>query len=273
MTIPSANGFGKRSINGPLAFIEALVQRAGIHTRSACPLTNRHGSVVVRDVTTVGAVIALFSNGRPSAIVRRVIAVVVNAVDGMFRGWARSHVLIEGIKGIAPTLTNLNAPAAIARVSIYCRIVAAIQHRIPRRVFRLPSIAVNQCVFVVQLQAAATAGVLRFQIIGANGHDATALTFTNPMGARANVPASRNRMTIGDNRQVVVSFANQIVEILGNWSRIVLSHFATSLAFWLGEHWTLARPVFPVSFPLLYHKHIQGEISWFPQGHVVLNFG
>lgn len=51
------------------------------------------------------AVVSLFACRSPSTVIRFVISVVVYAINGMFRGWARPHIGVE-IGERKPTLTD-----------------------------------------------------------------------------------------------------------------------------------------------------------------------
>lgn len=91
---------------------------------------------VSREIPSWARVVALFQNCCPPAIVRRVRAVVVDAVELVLRCWAWPHVGKECGEIIAPTLTHGNATSAPIWVSAVRRVVAASAHVAPRLVFR-----------------------------------------------------------------------------------------------------------------------------------------
>ena len=76
----------------PSPFIEAFANHAVINTSTPSPRRDRQRLAIKRDHPVVAFICALFQLGGPAAILGRVRAVVVNAIDRMFRGWGWSHV-------------------------------------------------------------------------------------------------------------------------------------------------------------------------------------
>lgn len=60
-------------------------------------------------------IFSLLSHRSPSTIVRLIIPVSINAVNGMFRTWPFSHIKQEITKALwaSPTFTNFDAPPSI----------------------------------------------------------------------------------------------------------------------------------------------------------------
>jgi len=71
----------------------------------------------------------------PSAVFWRVIPIVVDAVQTVLRGGARSHVCKE-IAGIHPALANLDATTAVSLIPSSVRVQASPFHCCPDPVFR-----------------------------------------------------------------------------------------------------------------------------------------
>jgi hypothetical protein len=71
--------------------------------------------------------------GCPSAILRHVIAIVVDAVQAMsmFRCWSQSHVSKERLKALAPFLANLDTSTTIAKKHGIVDIGATLEHVCP----------------------------------------------------------------------------------------------------------------------------------------------
>lgn len=87
----------------------------------------------------VAAFIPLLLGSRgPSAVIRRVGAVVVDAVQRMIGRWASPHVLQERLVGRAPLVTDANTTPAITRIPLVARIVTAVPHIDPRLIFARP---------------------------------------------------------------------------------------------------------------------------------------
>lgn len=68
----------------------------------------------------------------PATIAWLVIAVHVNAINRVFRGWAAAHVFKECRKGISPTIANRNSPSAIAAIASRGGVGASGNHCVPR---------------------------------------------------------------------------------------------------------------------------------------------
>lgn len=140
-------------------------------------------------------VVRLFFASRPSAISRFVMAVWVGvSVDrvSVLANWARTHVLIEGLKGLAPALAHRDATTAVAVIHPNSRVEASLFHRAPRHVFRgvlhavlgviragaNPKVALG-CLLGAQASATLAAPITQ----GMGGHIlfASALTATAPL--------------------------------------------------------------------------------------------
>jgi hypothetical protein len=78
---------------------------------------------------------ALFRCSGPSAIVRPVVSIHVDAIDGVFVSRATPHVLEESFVGISPAVTNLDASAAVVAKADMARVVASRLHGSPNVVF------------------------------------------------------------------------------------------------------------------------------------------
>jgi hypothetical protein len=72
---------------------------------------------------------------RPATIFRSVIAVIVNAIDGMLRGWFRTQIVQKQLEGMAPTRTDANPSLPIKAKGFVARILAARNQVAPRHVF------------------------------------------------------------------------------------------------------------------------------------------
>lgn len=91
----------------------------GANASGARPISRDHTHPHESDPAVVVPVPTLLAPWNPTAILRRVVAVVVSAVKGISRR-ARPHVFAEVVKtsashrGLAPSLTNRDASPAIA---------------------------------------------------------------------------------------------------------------------------------------------------------------
>ncbi len=71
----------------------------------------------------------------PPAIIWTVWAVTINAIKAWFVGRFRSHVGVEILKRVQPSVTHHNSTLTIDVVSLVVGIVATILRRLPRTVF------------------------------------------------------------------------------------------------------------------------------------------
>lgn len=76
---------------------------------------------------STGVSLLLFSCS-PSAIFRRVVLVVIDAINGMIRAWAVAYVGKKVPKGFSPSVTHFNSSGAIKAISLSMLIIAAIEH-------------------------------------------------------------------------------------------------------------------------------------------------
>lgn len=79
----------------------------------------------------------LLARGRPLAIARLVIAVVVDAFDRVIRGRLSPHVAFELFNVVEPRITDTNAATAIIFITdVFC-VSAALAHGMPRAAYDL----------------------------------------------------------------------------------------------------------------------------------------
>ena len=79
------------------------------------------------------AISALLLWGSPAAVAGLVVAVVVDAIDGMSRRRSLAHVRDEGGERL-PSLTDANAPAAVPLVVRSLRVLASVFHGRPHTI-------------------------------------------------------------------------------------------------------------------------------------------
>jgi len=83
---------------------------------------------------------SLFFPGRPAAIAGFVVPVIVDAVNGVFRGWRVTHVAVKGIKGIEPFRPHRDPSIPIVNLGQLIRTTALRAFRIAHSVLHvLPS--------------------------------------------------------------------------------------------------------------------------------------
>ena len=127
----------------------------------------------------------------PATVAGPVVAVVVDAVDGVSPGWPRPHVLVERREALAPSRADLNSSAAVVAISGCQWISTSPKHGVPARVFgEVPAFAgaaVDEPVLASPKRAAACLRrTLVRDLVDASREPASAT-------ATENVPAAERR--------------------------------------------------------------------------------
>lgn len=78
---------------------------------------------------------ALLDRRRPPAILRLIIAIWIDAIDGVMRRRSTAHVGQKDFVGVAPSLANRNATRAVVPIADMLRVIAAGLHAFPNFVF------------------------------------------------------------------------------------------------------------------------------------------
>lgn len=121
---------GDGFFDGPIPE-KSSTQRLNAKIDAPRPFSQDEGLAVQRQADVVATVTHLFFFGCPSAILRRIRAIVIDAINRVPHGWARSHVFAERGEAVAPTVAHHNAATTV--VAIDCRggNVAARPHASP----------------------------------------------------------------------------------------------------------------------------------------------
>ncbi len=107
--------YGQSVFGGPIAHALGLSE-GGHHPR---------GTSIARLVVATA----------PTAVVRRVVAVIVHAINRVIDGRARPHVGVEGGEICAPSVADADASSSVMFVAIRAGVRAAVNHRVPNAVF------------------------------------------------------------------------------------------------------------------------------------------
>ncbi len=132
-------------------------------------------------------IIVLFDVGRPSAIFGRVWSVIVNAVDTIAFGRARTHIGIKVLKRVQPSVTNGDAASAPIGVIFPIDIKASFLDALPRVVFSSVSSSVLSGGFIGGFDgvfiapASAASGITALKIRDINDDSFSAIASATPM--------------------------------------------------------------------------------------------
>ena len=163
------NGKQRDAVTCPLPF--AIVESSAGHPGYFEPLNEWSAYSVDLDNAVSASVPILLHERFPSAVRGLVVAIVIDAADGVsgtpWRWWASAHVGQKIVEGLRPSIAYAYAPAAIVAEVIGMRVGAAFLHLRPglvlARQFAATTVPVLQidrgAVFTPAFDAVATAGL------------------------------------------------------------------------------------------------------------------
>lgn len=136
---------------------------------SLAPLFNRALNPIVFKQMVASFVSMLLYVGSPPAIVRTVSLCVVDAINGAFRGWLKTHVGKEVLKAVLPAITHRNSGPSVAGIIGGTRIVASVSNVNPCAIFGRAGASMSCVGFAghFTLKTSATAGYSTPKIAGA----------------------------------------------------------------------------------------------------------
>lgn len=123
-------GLSDGALYCPPAF-DAVEDHVGRDAKHLRPDPDRLSETIQRQVDGRGAVVALRSWGRPSAIVRLVVAVVVFAVELMLGRGSLAHVGEEIDKAAAPAVAHRDPSSAVSMILRVFGPVASLLNALP----------------------------------------------------------------------------------------------------------------------------------------------
>lgn len=130
-----SNRSRQRALWRPSIPKDALTKAFMIYPCYLRPFSYRMSHAIVSDCVGTSPVICLFGFGRPTAIFRAIVAIVINPINRVIRRGAESHICKEVLKGVTPALANRDASSSIPFVSNAIRVLAARLHALPGMVF------------------------------------------------------------------------------------------------------------------------------------------
>jgi hypothetical protein len=129
-------GDSKALLEGPSN--PAAVEESGARDAElAAPLSNGLHFAVHHHDSIFARVVGLLLLCSPSTILRRVIAIVIEAFELVARGGAHPHVVEEVAEGCAPSTTHLNAATAIVYERLIRCVVTTTNHSAPNVIQRM----------------------------------------------------------------------------------------------------------------------------------------
>ena len=183
-----ANRFRNNSLVGPIG-PQSPIKGMEIHSHFSGPIGIYH-PVSFMDYKAIRPFVSvLFMLRCPAAIVRSVIAIIVNSVNLVFCAWRHAHVINKHFKRMSPFVTDFNTAPAVILISDAVGVCASIYDGGPGSKFsgmRFPmsNIAALKKFFI---KASTTFGVPGIERRRSKDGFITAVAFTKPIGAAFNM--------------------------------------------------------------------------------------
>lgn len=175
-----------------------------------CLCEREPSSVNVQD-PIVPLVVGLRQSGRPVAIVGRVWAVVVSALDRVSRR-ADTHIRKEGGEALSPPIAHHDASCAVVTVLTIRRVVAALLRIHPYRELGRMMHSVGAMVGAASTDASAAVRQSSREHVGANRHGAAAVASAQPPMMFADlVRWMKNTQAAEANARQIVRFHGAII--------------------------------------------------------------
>ena len=153
-----------------------------VDTQLSGPFRERLGPTKGCQPTCVSTVTALLTLGGPLTILRGIVAVIVNALNGMRRRGSGAHVRVKIIKALHPTFAHGDAPTAVIFVLLVLLVSASFAHVCPNPPFwgSTHTVFERNQPYVFFAKAAATLGLATCQSLRGYDRSLTAGTQTIP---------------------------------------------------------------------------------------------
>ena len=120
---------------------QSLVDQIAVSAKFIAPLLDGLSLSVHCDEPIGSRVVRLLFARRPAAVLRRVIAVNVDA-DDCATGRSAPHVVSKRAEGLAPSVADFDSAPAISGIAVVGRVATATQHVLPGFIFSRPISAV-----------------------------------------------------------------------------------------------------------------------------------
>lgn len=129
------------SLEGP-ATSHSIEYFRRIKVQFARPLRHRLPATLIADIHRNAPVVLLLLDRRPAAILRAVVAIIVDAVKCVRRRWFTAHISQECWEVVAPAFAHRNAARPIDRIFLGFLIKTAVLSGAPRRILSAHRFAV-----------------------------------------------------------------------------------------------------------------------------------
>lgn len=176
------------TFNAPTVAVNALTDGGGVDSGNLNPLSDRARLVLKSKQPTCSAVAGLLGSCNPAAVLRLIVAVIVDTLNRMFRRRTLTHVGQKAFK-FTPSFTNLNSALSVGLEVRRIGVSTSINHQSPNAINRRSAVAVRSRTLRGD-HSTETPATCRFASSQANAQDCfdgSTITSANPMGLSANV--------------------------------------------------------------------------------------
>lgn len=185
------------------------------YTEHFRPYSNWERIAIILNNMICAAIPGLLLDRCPSAIIWRIVSVVVSPFELVKAGWRHTHIFDKIVKGIPPTFTNGNPAPPISHIANVFAVITPVFHHIVDSRDAVIGEAVSARVAIsffgdFALPASATGSVITFQVPALNYALLTTVTATKPPIMTFGYTGE------GDNCKTAKSFAGQIFWLWGN---------------------------------------------------------
>ncbi len=147
-------------------------------TESSTPFGNRQALAVELNNSARPTVLCLFVSGCPTAVARLIVAVVVDAFNGVLGRRHVAHVGEKVLKGCCPAGANLDPPATVDFEMRASRIRASLNNALPAAEFG--GLALSMRGDSIPVKASARFSTPGFEVVAGNNLDVSALAAAIP---------------------------------------------------------------------------------------------
>lgn len=120
-----------RFIDRPFVNNDAPTKYLLSDAETSRPMRQHHSFALIGDVHGPAVIAALHKSGRPSAVRRLVVAIIVDAIKG-HAVRTIAHVRKEVLERMPPTVADANTARAVSTEVAVPRVIATLEHAVPR---------------------------------------------------------------------------------------------------------------------------------------------
>lgn len=171
LAAPRLDGLCQGALYRP-SQLESTVDGVSVDAGLLGPFDKALGFALERQQAIVATIAALNDRRRPTAILRAVRSIVVDAVKGHSRR-AWPHVCDECVKGFSPTIADIDSTSTVHRIPLVPWITTAVFHTLPCAVF-------VRCGASFLASTSAVRGALTGEVLRRHGYSSAAFAATFP---------------------------------------------------------------------------------------------